>query len=413
MHTCRVTADGHLIDSGLMSRFLGAIIEGGGSYEIARFDIGRTKRDFSHLELEVRAGREPLLTSIVDNLLALGCRRKDVAPVQLERAPKDGVAPDAFYATTHHRTEVFHGGRWLCVEKQRMDGMIVVRGATARCTLMRDLARGDLVVCGSAGVATYPPFETRKAEHFSFMKSENSSERAVEVKGREVAELIREVKRSGRRVVAVPGPVVVHTGAAPALARLIARGWIDAILSGNALAVHDAELALYGTSLGVDVEDGVAVREGHMHHLRAINAVRRAGSLAAAVRRGVLKRGIFRECVRRGVPFALAGSIRDDGPLPDTEMNLLRAQERYAELLQGAGLVLVLASMLHGIGVGNMSASDVTIVCVDIHGSVVTKLADRGSAHAIGIVTDVSAFLRCVDENLNGRAPKAGRKPRR
>ena len=240
------------------------------------------------------------------------------------------------------------------------------------------------------------------------MRSEASSERAVEVKARDVARAMRAVRRARRRIVAVAGPVVVHTGGAPHLAALVRRGWVDALLAGNALAVHDAELALYGTSLGVDLRTGVSVREGHMNHLRAINAVRRDGSLAKAVRRGVLRSGIFHECVRAGVPFALAGSVRDDGPVPDTETDLLRAQASYARLLRGAGLVLVLGSMLHGIAVGNMIPSHVATVCVDIHPGVVSKMADRGSAQAIGIVTDVGSFLHRLARAL----PAGRRKPR-
>ncbi len=396
----RVRAVGHLIDTGLMSRYLGIILDGGGRYEIKEFEVGRTPTEFSRLDLEVSAPNPRTLATILDNLAALGCRLKDEEEVTLSKAPKNGVAPEGFYSTTHHRTRVRHQGRWLDVSNQRMDAMVVVKRARAECVLMRSLRRGDRVVCGVEGVETLPPFEERKSEAFSFMRSENSSERAVEVKAREVAALMRKVRRARRRIVVVPGPVVIHTGGARSLASLIRRGWIDALLSGNALAVHDAELSMFGTSLGIDLRTGVAAREGHMNHLKAINLIRDAGSIAAAVKRGILKSGIFRECVRRGVPFALAGSIRDDGPLPDTRMDLLEAQRDYARLLRGAGLVVILASMLHGIGVGNMIPSDVPIVCVDIHPSVVTKLADRGSAQTLGIVTDVSAFLARLDQSL-------------
>lgn len=402
-HRTRVTIEGHLIDSGLLSRCFGAVIEGGGGYEVLAMSVGRTKRERSIAELEVRAGTADRLDRIVANLVALGCRLVDDAPVALLPCTRDGVAPDTFYASTHHRTEVQHRGRWITVRKQRMDGVIVVKGSTARCTLIRDLKRGDAVVCGIAGVRTALPAEERRAESFAFMKSEASSERAVVVKAREVAALARAAKAAGRKVVFVPGPVVVHTGGAESLRRLVSRGWVDAVLSGNALAVHDVERALFGTSLGVDVDSGIATAEGHMHHLRAINTIRRAGSLKNAVKQGVLRTGIMFALVKHDVPFVLAGSIRDDGPLPDTEMDLIVAQRRYAEAIEGAGLVIVLASMLHGIGVGNMAPSDVPLVCVDIHSSVVTKLADRGSAQAIGIVTDVSAFLHRLDTELTGR----------
>ncbi len=383
-----------------MSRFLGAILEGGGSYQIARFDVGATKNDFSVAELDVSAPSAVQLRAIVDNLVVLGCRTGEEREVRLVRAPKDGVAPEGFSSTTHHRTRVRHGGRWLEVEGLRMDAMIVVRGRRARAVLMRDLKRGDPVVCGVDGVETRPPFTTREPETFSFMRSESSSERALEVKVRETVQRMKAARAEGKRIVVVAGPVVVHTGGAPALAEIVRRGWVDALLAGNAIAVHDAELALFGTSLGIDLRSGVAAREGHMNHLRAINAIRRDGSLARAVVRGTLRSGILRECVRARVPYVLAGSIRDDGPLPDTEMDLLEAQRLYARELRDAGLVLVLASMLHGIGVGNMIPSHVAMVCVDIHPSVVTKLADRGSAQTLGVVTDVGSFLQRLAKRL-------------
>ncbi len=409
----RVIAEGHLIDTGLLSRFFGVIIEAGGSYEIVRFDVGRTKRDFSSVELDVVAASAAARARIVDNLNQLGARLKDEREVELRAVAKNGVAPDGFYATTHHRTKVRHGGRTIDVADQRMDAMIVVDGRRARCVLMRDLKRGDRVVCGVTGVEATPPFETRRADAFSFMRSVSSSERAVEVKAREIAAMIRRVRAGGKKVVAVPGPVVIHTGGAKSFARLIDRGWVDVVLSGNALAVHDVELAMFGTSLGIDIAKGVAAREGHMNHLRAINAVRAAGSIAKAVENGTIRSGIFRACVANRVPFVLAGSIRDDGPLPDTEMDLVAAQREYARHLKDAGMILILASMLHGIGVGNMTPSEVVLVCVDIHQGVVTKLADRGSAQAIGVVTDVSAFLHRLDAELKSKGGARRRGGRR
>ncbi len=408
MHFSRVRAEGHLIDSGLMARYLGAIVEGGGRYEIVRFDVGRTTKDFSVAEIDVRAATEGALRRILDNLLSLGARPAEARDARLVPAPKDGVAPEGFHSTTHHRTRVRHRGAWLDAERTRMDAMIVVRGGRARCVLLRDLRKGDQVVCGPEGIDVVLPRDERRPETFAFMRSETSSERAVEVKVAEVAEAMKAARRAKRRIVAVAGPVVVHTGGAPHLAALVKQGAIDSILAGNAIAVHDVELALFGTSLGVELATGLGASEGHMHHLRAINAIRRAGSIAKAVKTGVLKSGIFYECVRAGVPFSLAGSIRDDGPLPDTEMDLIAAQRRYAELLEGAGLVLVLGSMLHGIGVGNMLPGDVPIVCVDIHPGVVTKLADRGSAQTIGVVTDVSVFLHALRKRY--QVPFPGRR---
>ena len=398
----RLTASGHLIDSGLMSRYLDAVVENGGSYELHSFDIGRTVQDFSTVEFTVNAPDLTALDRILENLVSLGCRPKEEADARLEASDKDGTVPDDFYSTTNYRTVVRVGGREIEVEGQRMDGCVVVRGPSAVCTRLRDVRRGDRVVCGHDGVEVFPPFKEREAQDFVFMASDVSSEKRVEITVGEIARMMRAVKAKKGRIVAVPGPVVVHTGGGEHLGRILRAGYVDAILSGNALAVHDIERALYGTSLGVDLDNGIPVVEGHRNHMRAINAIRRCGSIAAAVEQGVLTRGVMYECVRNKVPFVLAGSIRDDGPMPDTLMDLLRAQDEYARCLQGASVVLMLGTMLHAIGVGNMTPAWVRTICVDINPAVVTKLSDRGSAQAIGVVTDVGLFLRLLADDLAG-----------
>jgi lysine-ketoglutarate reductase/saccharopine dehydrogenase-like protein (TIGR00300 family) len=283
-----------------------------------------------------------------------------------------------------------------------MDAVIVVEGDHAVCRKLRDVRAGDPIVCGVDGIKVSPEFRERDRFGFAFMSSDNSSERHVEASVTKIAAMMREVKRSGGRIAFVVGPVVVHTGGVPHLAQIIRQGFMDVMLAGNAVAVHDTELALFGTSLGIDLEAGLPVHHGHQHHMRAINAINTAGSLAAAVEQGVLTSGLMYECVRHQVPFVLAGSIRDDGPLPDTEMNLLIAQDRYAAALAGVQLVVVLSSMLHGIGVGNMIPAWVRMVCVDINPAVVTKLADRGSSQTIGLVTDVGMFLHHLATKLEG-----------
>jgi len=278
----------------------------------------------------------------------------------------------------------------------------VVDADRAVCRMLRDLRKGDAVVCGIDGLRVVPPFQDRDRLGFAFMANDVSSERRVEVAVRRVAEMMQAVRASHGRVAVVAGPVVVHTGGAPHLAELVRTGYVQALLSGNALAVHDIEHAMFGTSLGVNLETGRAVEGGHHHHMRAINAVRRAGGIRQAIEQGVLKSGIMYECVLHGVDCVLAGSIRDDGPLPETVMNLVEAQNRHAAALEGVSLVLILASMLHGIGVGNMLPSAVRTVCVDINPAVVTKLADRGSSQTVGIVTDTGLFLRQLAEQLRG-----------
>ena len=399
--TRRLVAEGHLIDSGLMSKYLAIVVENGGTYELLRFDIGRTVSDFSRVEMTVSAAEPERLERILANLTALGCHPVDESqPIVLKPSAGDGTVPDDFYSTTNHRTRVFHAGGFLDVADQRMDAVIVVEGDRARCVKLRDVKAGDLVVTGLAGVQVFPPFRDREKADFVFMNNEVSSERRVELAVAQLAEAMRALKARRGRTIAVPGPVVVHTGGARHLGRLVRGGYIQAVLSGNALGVHDAEAALFNTSLGVDVTTGIPVDEGHRNHMRAINAIRMAGSLRAAVARGVLKSGLMHDCIVNEVDIALAGSIRDDGPLPDTLMDMTQARERYAALLRGADLVLILGTMLHGIGVGNMTPSWVRTVCVDIHPAVVTKLVDRGSAQASGIVTDVGLFLRLLADEL-------------
>ncbi len=290
-----------------------------------------------------------------------------------------------------------------------MDGVIVVdeKQKFARCTLFRYLKPGDLVVVGSKGVRTVRKTESRdmrgsaRTDHeFTFMGAGVSSERRVELLVDQISWEMHKIREQRGKIVVVPGPVVVHTGGGEHLAWLVREGYVQALLGGNAIAVHDIEQALMGTSLGVDLKLGTSVEGGHRHHLKAINTIRACGGIAKAVEQGVLSSGIFFECVRRGVPFVLAGSIRDDGPLPETHMDLVRAQEEYAALLKGADLILMLSTMLHSIGVGNMTPAGVRLVCVDINPAVVTKLSDRGSVESVGVVTDVGLFLNLLTQNL-------------
>jgi lysine-ketoglutarate reductase/saccharopine dehydrogenase-like protein (TIGR00300 family) len=397
-----VEASGHLIDSGILKGIFDTVIGRGGTFEVLQFSIGRTNLDPSLLTLRVSAGTDAALRDLVKGLVPLGCQLASAQDVKTQVADLDGCAPIDFYSTTNHETHVRRSGQWLTVQQQRMDSAIVVDADRAVCRMLRDLRKGDAVVCGIDGLRVVPRFQDRERLGFAFMANDVSSERRVEVAVRRVAEMMQAVRASHGRVAVVAGPVVVHTGGAPHLAELVRTGYVQALLSGNALAVHDIEHALFGTSLGVNLETGRAVEGGHHHHMRAINAVRRAGGIRQTIEQGVLKSGIMYECVLRGVDCVLAGSIRDDGPLPETVMNLVEAQNRHAATLEGVSLVLILASMLHGIGVGNMLPSAVRTVCVDINPAVVTKLADRGSSQTVGIVTDTGLFLRQLAEQLRG-----------
>jgi len=389
-----------LVDSQILAKVMDRVIECGAVYEVVDFNLGRTNDEFSHLRLRVVAPTAEILKKTLEELVELGCYQTEIADATLKPAEADRVVPEDFYSTTNHRTFVRIRGAWHEVARQRMDAVIIIDGNAAECRKLRDVRRGEMVVCGVHGIRIQPEFKERDRLGFAFMANEISSERRTETAVRKIAELMRQTKAEGGRLIFVAGPVVIHTGGTAAFCELIRKGYVDALLAGNAIAVHDVEHALFGTSLGVDLERGIPIEEGHKNHMRAINTVNRYGSIKGAVEAGVLRSGVMYECVRRGVPFVLAGSIRDDGPLPDTEMDLIKAQEEYARQLVDAKMVVGLSSMLHSIGVGNMLPSWVRMVCVDINPAVVTKLSDRGSQQTIGVVTDVGTFLNLLAQHL-------------
>jgi lysine-ketoglutarate reductase/saccharopine dehydrogenase-like protein (TIGR00300 family) len=403
-----IRLEGHLLDSGLINRALDKIVEAGGSFQVLKFDLGEQRQSTSSAEIKVSAPSHEVMEAILSQLIDLGALNlpQEERDAKLEPVTIAGVAPEDFYVTTIYPTEVRINGEWMRVQNQRMDGAIAVSadGKIAQCKLLRDLAIGDRVVVDILGIRTVRKPESREqrnAQEFSFMSAGVSSERRVELIVEQVAWELRQIRDRGGKVAVTAGPVVIHTGGGEHLAQLIREGYVQALLGGNAIAVHDIEQAMMGTSLGVDMQRGVAVRGGHRHHLKVINTIRRCGSIAQAVEQGVLKSGVMYECVKHQVPFCLAGSIRDDGPLPDTQMDLLQAQAEYARLLQGAEMILMLSSMLHSIGVGNMTPAGVKMVCVDINPAVVTKLSDRGSVESLGVVTDVGLFLSLLIQQLD------------
>jgi len=394
-----VATEGHLIDSGLMRRIFDTIVADNGRFEIIEFKIGRNNDEFSQARLKISSPDPVAMNTILLKLSSLGCVADEEDEVQLGAAPADGVVPPDFYSTTNQETMIRHDDRWLTVEKLRMDGVIVLEGKRAVVRKFRDVHKGDRVVLGLSGIKVKPEFARRDRDDFGFMSGEVSTERKVRLAVERVAEIIRE---NNKKLAVVAGPVLVHTGGAADLATLIKHGFVQALLAGNALAVHDVEAALYGTSLGIDLTSGRPVERGHRNHLRAINEVRRAGSLARLVEEGTLTSGVMYETVKAAVPFSLAGSLRDDGPLPDTITDMNLAQEDHARLLTDVDMVLMLSSMLHSIAVGNMLPARVLTVCVDINPAVVTKLKDRGSLQTIGVVTDVGLFLHLLAERLVG-----------
>ena len=397
-----VRIEGHLIDSGIVSQVMDHIIAFGGEFEMLTFEVGRTNTDVSVAVLRVRADNQTHLDGILSDIQANGAYSVDASDAIMTPALMDGVFPEDFYSTTNMETDVRIAGSWVRVANPEMDlGVRVGSDATsADAVPMADVRAGDLFVIGHGGIRVHPQERPRDKQAFEFMSSAVSSEKPKAQVVADVAKMLRDTRAAGKDVIAVVGPAVVHTGAAGELARLVKMGYITVMFGGNAVATHDIESALYGTSLGVGLSDGVPRLGGHEHHLRAINVIRRCGSITAAVEQGVLTKGLMHTLVKADVPYVLAGSIRDDGPLPDVITDAIEAQNAMRVYAQKAGACLMLSTMLHSIATGNMLPASTTTVCVDINPAVVTKLADRGSWQTVGIVTDVGLFLEQLANEL-------------
>jgi len=407
----RIELTGHLLDSGILNRAMDSITGAGGSFRVEQFRAGLRHDQSSLCRLRASAPNREALQQVLKELEGHGAVviASSVEAVCLV-APVDGVAPEGFYSTTIYPTDVFVRGEWIRADKQRMDTVLVVDpdGLSVRCELIRNLRAGDRIVCGVEGIAVHTPETNRTEEAFAFMSAGVSSERRVERVVEELAWEMKRIRSRGGRIVVVAGPVVIHTGGGDYLAEMIRHGFVQTLLTGNALPTHDIELNMFGTSLGVDMKRGTGVPLGHQYHLRAINRIRRAGSIAAAVDQGLVTGGVMYECIRHSVEFVAVGSIRDDGPLPETIMDLNEAQAACAAAIDGAEMILMLSSMLHSIGVGNMTPAGVRLICVDINPAVVTKLADRGSVESTGIVTDVGLFLNLLAQKLRMDPNQAG-----
>ncbi len=392
-----VEIQGHIIDSLILPKILDEILLHGGSYELKEIDIGQRQTDPSYARVEVRAADEAALREILGAIHDHGATSVAPHDCRLVAADLDGAFPEGFYSTTNHRTQVRLDGEWVEVADQEMDcGILVDRPRkTARCVAMVSVRKGDLIVVGHEGLRVIAAEASGRRSLFEFMASPVSSEKPKGVTVREIAAAMRRTLDAGQKILAVLGPAVVHTGSVEHLCALTRLGYVNVLFAGNALATHDIEQALYGTSLGVSLERGLPADEGHEHHLRAINTIRRAGGIRAAVENGILRTGIMYECVRQQIPFVLAGSIRDDGPLPEVITDVLVAQDRMREHIRaGVGFCLMVATALHSIATGNLLPAWVKVACVDINPATVTKLMDRGSVQTVGIVTDAEPFLR-------------------
>ena len=408
MHQHDVEITGHLMDSGILSQVLSDIRGYDGDYVITRIDIGHEAEDESHAVLSVSAEDDESLQRLLMRMQTRGVNMVDPGEASVAVADMDGVFPDGFYSTTNLATRVRLGGQWHDVENPEMDCGLIVEGERIYTLPMADVRAGMQVVTGAAGIRVTVPLVDKSSEAFGFMESDVSSEKPQAVLVRQVADGMREAKDAGKKVLWVGGPGVVHTGAAPAMVALVNAGFVDVLFAGNALATHDIEAALYGTSLGVDLAQGRGVEHGHEHHIRAINTIRKEGSIQAAVDNGVLTGGIMHALVTRGGEFVLVGSVRDDGPLPDVHTDVIEGQRAMRAKLTDVGFCLMVATMLHSVATGNILPASVPLVCVDINPATVTKLADRVSSQARGIVTDVGLFL----EQLAGELVEGYTTPR-
>ncbi|WP_115862542.1 ornithine cyclodeaminase [Halorussus litoreus] len=401
-----VELEGHIIDSGMMQRCFGVVMDLGGNFDVEEFDVGEHKDAESYCRMTVTADDEESLREILHELHQSGAHLSDPPDATLKPAPADMVVPQGFYSTTNHPTKVRYEGEWLPVERIEMDCAIVVEadgetGPRAYTKVLNAIEEGDLVVTDEAGVRVDPPERPRGSSGpFGFMQGGVSPERPSESLIRQIAEAIAETKADGGSVLAVAGPAVVHSGAGDALARLVREGYVDALSAGNGFAVHDLERGQYGTSLGMDVETLESPRKGHKHHIYTISRIIRAGGIEPAVEQGIVEEGVMYECVTNDVPYVLAGSIRDDGPLPDTVTDAVEAQNAIREQAHEADMVVMLSTLLHSVAVGNCLPSTTPVVCVDINPATVTQLLDRGSAQAIGMVTDVGTFVPKLAETL-------------
>jgi len=394
---------GHLIDSMILTRIFDKIMDLKGNFNVLEFNVGKKKDELSYARLLISGKNKKHLNQLLESVFIEGAQPTKIDGVILKSAPNDMIMPRDFYSTTNNTTQIFLNNEWIDVENMMMDKCIVVdlRNKKAECKKIRDIRSGNMIVTGEQGVRILPEERPREGiDIFQFMSSTSSSERPTQQIARKIAMDIYNTKKNGGKIVVTAGPVIVHSGAAESLAKLIRMKYIDGLLTGNALAVHDIENSLFGTSLGMNVKNGTLAIRGHRNHMQAINEIFRAGSIEQMVKKDILKSGIMYECIKNNVQFVLCGSIRDDGPIPGVVTDIIEAQDRYRDILRDTNMVLMLSTMLHSIAVGNMIPARVKVVAVDISQAVVTKLLDRGTTQAIGIVSDIGAFLPMVLSQL-------------
>ena len=395
-YTREIEVKGHLIDSMILTKIFDRVMDLKGDFEVKEFVIGSGKKDYSYAKLLIAGKNKLHLESILQEIYRAGAVAVELQNVDYIKAKKDSVLPDNFYSTTNNPTFVYLDNKWIKVKNQMMDKAIVldIKKKTAICTMLRDIHKGDFIVVGEEGIKIIPPERPREGlDAFQFMSSHTSTEKPIQSLSLKIAKDLISIRNNRGKIVVVGGPAIVHTGAVGPLSELINLGFVQGLLAGNALLIHDVEHSLLHTSLGIDIKKGLSTTMGHRNHIIAVNELFKAGSVKKIVTSGKLKSGIFYECVKNNIPFVLAGSIRDDGPAPGVITDVVEAQKKYQALLTNADLVIMLSTMLHSIAVGNMLPSTVKVIAIDINPSSVTKLLDRGTGQAVGVVSDVGSFL--------------------
>ncbi len=382
---------GHIIDSLILPKVLDQILTHGANFKIAEIKIGKKRADQSFARIEVSAETSEALDELVLRLRQHGAEVAKPADAQLAKAPADGVFPSDFYVTTNQQTFVRFEGKDIEVRPAMMDSAIAVDRKKR-----------------TAGIRVVPvQRSTSGTDLFQFINAIVDADEPKSAVIRELAHELERARKAKGKIAVVGGPAIVRTGAGQHLVRLIELRYVDRLFAGNAFAVYDVERALFGTSLGMNPDLAFA-RGGHENHLRAINAIREAGSIAAAVQKKVLNHGVMHACVRHNVDIVLTGTIRDEGPIPEVTTDALEAQKVMRRKLADVSHVLLLAALQHSLAVASMLAPTVKTVCVDIDPSAVERAVEHQPLQSIGLVTDVEPFLRELAECIAKSEAKPG-----
>jgi lysine-ketoglutarate reductase/saccharopine dehydrogenase-like protein (TIGR00300 family) len=393
---------GHIIDSLILPKVLDQILTHGANFKIGEIKIGERRADQSFARIEVSAETSESLDELMLRLRQHGAEVIERANVQLASAPANGVFPRDFYVTTNQQTFVRFDGKEIEVQSAMINSAIAVdrKKSSARAVKFFDVNKGDEIVVGHQGVRVVPvQRSTTHTDLFQFINAIIDADEPKSAIIRELSEELRRVHAGKGKIAIVAGPAIVRTGAGQHLVRLIESRYVDRLFAGNSFAAYDVERALFGTSLGISPDLAFA-RGGHENHLRAINTIREAGGISAAVHQKILTRGVMHACVCRNVDIVLTGAIRDEGPIPGVTTDIIEAQKVMRKKLADVTHVMLLATIQHSLAVASMLAPTVKTVCVDIDPSAVEKAVEHQPLQSIGLVTDVEPFLRELANSL-------------